>query len=408
MRRNVSLQHVSEVRRVFLGQVIADEPQMGGSIRTRFQVKERFKNATENEVVVFFLADTMWGGGSPEPLEKGAQYLVFASKDRQEKLVADHCAQPIPLALADSDLHFLRDLQSGNAPKTILYGTIRRVLDAEHITPLSTATVEASGPAGSFQTNTDNNGSFQFRDIPPGEYRLTAALPDTETVRADRSFVNVKSEGCASTELLVMWNGRISGRATQSNGQPVKDVDVSLFLEGQDLTQRMVEKTDSDGRFAFEQLWPGRYKVSVFGMEGPGDDYPFPPLFYAQALTSDRADVIELAAGQQFDRANFVIPDFFPRLLQIQVVWPDQHPASGAHVIIEYADSICWLTHCLFSFYETHEDGHVRINTYGDGKVRVYATASHGPDEPWISESQELDLTKLPVATTLIVSHPDR
>ena len=337
-------------------------------------------------------------------LRSGEKYLVFASQNTEHILQISYLSI-IPPSLAASEIRFLHAQREKDAPKTMLYGTLLQPMGDQDREHLIATRIDANGPSGSFQAVTDPDGYFEFRNIPVGKYQVTPELPDM--LAASSYEVTIKEGGCAAVPLMAVWNGRISGCARRSDGQPIADANVSLIDLARKRGEGIAERTDEGGCYQFEHLESGRYVVGLLDMDDPSDDYPFPPMFYPNAVSPELASVLELAKGEKLDNVDFAVQDFEPRLLRVQVLWPNRRPAADAHVFIEYEQSYCWKMGCVLAYFTTHQDGRVTFYGYGRGRVRVYAVAKHSSGKEWISGFKELRLADLPFATTLTISGPN-
>jgi hypothetical protein len=394
---------------IFLGTAASEESQSDGSFIVHFDIKESFQGKAENKDDVISVAPGQCG---TTRFQVGAEYLVFAGRTSEGRMAVGPCNPSLPAELAAADLRYLRRQANGDKSKTWLYGLVARLPSSEQeskhgFVPLSGTKVEISGPYGKIEVLAGADGTFETEDLPPGSYRVEPHFPDTLMERSLQ--VQLGSMGCADALLVTFWNGRISGQAIAPNGQPVSLTDVSLLAVGQPRGEGIAERTDEEGRFRFEGLAPGNYKIGLMDFDGlPSKNRPFPPLFYPDATEPGTAAVIELRPGQEFDQANFKIHSFGPRMIRVEALWPDKRPAVHAEVHVEYEQSYCWKQGCLQnSYYETDQNGRTSFSAYGEGRVRIYATTDSNSKEPWISDFQELDLRALPFSVTVVISGPD-
>lgn len=126
---------------------------------------------------------------------------------------------------------------------------------------------------------------------------------------------------------------RISGRVLDAEGKPVPDSSVWLF--GRELAQ---EITDDQGRFAFENVRPGTYRV----MAQPSRSLKPPPPREDQRLgwvaTFYPESVDAIAAADLRDRDIRLIPAPMHRIEG--VVRDASGPVAKATVTIEARDSL--------------------------------------------------------------------
>ena len=125
--------------------------------------------------------------------------------------------------------------------------------------PVSGVEVRLDGPATATAT-TDGAGGFLFQGIEPGSYQVTlGGWPEEVTFSQTSRSVSVEAGGAASVSFTgdYVRNATVRG-SVRVDGTGVEDATVSL--EGPDSRQGT---TDAQGDFAFTQLRPGQYAVSV-------------------------------------------------------------------------------------------------------------------------------------------------
>jgi hypothetical protein len=96
----------------------------------------------------------------------------------------------------------------------------------------------------------DPDGAFEFRNLQPGTYALTASLPGL-VQDEDPGLASVRKEhvaaGTADVILKLPRTGRISGRVVRADGAP--EVDAVVSAESAAGGPFYFDETDSDGRF---------------------------------------------------------------------------------------------------------------------------------------------------------------
>ena len=208
-------------------------------------------------------------------------------------------------------------------------GTIRgRVIGPDGLT-LVHARVQLESSERLFSpdsTQADADGSYAFRDVSPGRYRISVLMPgyrqvvpgqrtpfdrgDLVTMGADRAEVRVD---------VVMRRGEaIVGRVVDEFGDPVENVAVTAAairviagrrqLVGAPRTAiRAGGRTDDRGRYRIAGVFPGEFVVAAT----VGQLEPAPPTidlpgysrtFYPATLAASEAATVEVSDGQ--DRLN--------------------------------------------------------------------------------------------------------
>jgi hypothetical protein len=134
------------------------------------------------------------------------------------------------------------------------------------------------GQSEAYEVQTGNNGRFQFRNVPNGDYTLAAVR--SGFVRADYGrhrtsdaplYLAVGVNGTIrGIEIHMISSSAIFGRVTDEEGEPVAAAIVrawqETFVEGQ-RALRMVTtvSTDDLGNYRLYSLSPGNYYVSAGG-----------------------------------------------------------------------------------------------------------------------------------------------
>src|SRR6266851_1559339 len=107
------------------------------------------------------------------------------------------------------------------------------------------------------RARTGVDGAFEVRNLDPGEYRVFAARGNL----AGRLEGQV-SLGLAERKTVVVRVGnrpQISGRVSDSEGQPVVGAEVGLRLVEPQASSGLTASTDASGGFLFEGVLPGSY-----------------------------------------------------------------------------------------------------------------------------------------------------
>ncbi len=171
--------------------------------------------------------------------------------------------------------------------------------------------------AGSSQRTVfaDSEGHFQIDGLPAGVVNVSAQKPgyfSQQELRGSANALVTVGPTTDSTVVKLTPQSAISGRVTDTTGQPIERVPVRLtakpLREGRKHWEsRGQQLTDEDGRYRFANLMPGTYYIAA----GPGRDdahllpgneratVGYPSLYYPGVPDLASASPIELTAGQQ-------------------------------------------------------------------------------------------------------------
>jgi hypothetical protein len=152
-----------------------------------------------------------------------------------------------------------------------------RVTTADTGAPIRRAEVRAMSDAGvSRLVTTDGDGRFDLRDLPAGEFRVTASKSGfvSLTYGQQRPFeaptpIDLTRGQRATANIALPRAGAIAGRILDEAGEPVAEAHVqamrSRTIEGRRRLQPLgaFDTTDDTGAFRLYGLPPGEYYVSV-------------------------------------------------------------------------------------------------------------------------------------------------
>src|ERR1700733_3475299 len=145
------------------------------------------------------------------------------------------------------------------------------VIDGISRRPLSKVTVEITPSASpekssqSLSTTTDDLGSFTFRSIMPGAYRLTAMRLDYRQSRLSpkKSMDVVISAGRNSLTVELQPPASVSGRLLDENDKPVTGCSVVLH-PAEDPTDLLVANSDREASgYHLTNIPPGKYLLEA-------------------------------------------------------------------------------------------------------------------------------------------------
>jgi hypothetical protein len=260
---------------IFVGEVLninqLTEPEMWGSRRVTFVVRESFKGIGERVVDVF----TGSGGGDCGfGFTTGSSYLVFAGRSPTTgRLGTGTCSKTALLSWSNDQLKLLRRVPQSSGEPTLLQGSVTRYpfrngpsdWAREAVPGLR---VQLMGQQGTWETRTAVDGRFEFR-APLGRYRLTVESGDGYYSQPDASagldVRLVDAKACSPIDIRLWSNGRVRGRLIDSAGRPVSflTLDIAKRADSFRPYPEAQTMTDREGRFAFDRLAPGDYNIGL-------------------------------------------------------------------------------------------------------------------------------------------------
>ena len=173
--------------------------------------------------------------------------------------------------------------------------------------------LQPAGRSEAYEVQTGNDGRFQFRNIPNGNYTLVAV--GSGYVRADYGRRRTSdpplilavdpNRPIRSIEIHMISSGAIFGRVTDAEGEPVAAAIVrawqETFVEGQRALRLVTTvSTDDMGDYRLFSLAPGNYYVSTV-IRTTDNNAPF---FYPNVTDVRAAGRITLAEGSMAGGIN--------------------------------------------------------------------------------------------------------
>src|SRR5215471_9878565 len=169
-------------------------------------------------------------------------------------------------------------LPPGRTPKTGTSAVRGRIVAGETGTPVRRAQVRISGPdIGSKTALTDNQGRYEFRDLPAGRFNVSVSKSGYVTMQygQNRPFEPGKPIDLVDTQVMEKLDvalprgGVIAGRVGDEAGEAVAEADVTAMrMQFQNGKRRLVPtgrnaQTNDLGQFRIYGLPPGEYYVSA-------------------------------------------------------------------------------------------------------------------------------------------------
>jgi hypothetical protein len=413
---------------VFVGRVVGaaqqNEAVMDG-VKTvydvgtiRFSVQESFRGVDSKEVEIH---SGTGGGDCGYWFKRDEVYLIYAHQSSEDKkLYTSICTRTRPISEASEDLEFLHGVSAAN-PGGTLYGVITQFSgDREHgpfaiIGPMSGLKVIVEGEGRRFEALTNNRGEYRLTGLPPGSYDARPILPDNlgaiahgDTVDRFGSYsghekISLADRSCAEMSFTVQFSGLISGRVTNAEGQPVKDIEIDI-VRVDDFEKGWSAWTDEDGRYEFHMVQPGSYFLGLNLEWVPSERNPYPRMFYPGVRKQSQAAMIGMGDGTKLKGYDFILlPKLVERTISGTVLWPDGRPAAGADVNFELSD---YPGKSLSGQVEADQKGGFTLQLFEGLGYRIYADAEEAKDKYSHSDPVELTPTEKTKPFKLILTKP--
>src|SRR5262245_60336624 len=199
---------------------------------------------------------------------------------------------------------------------------------------------------------TTPDGSYEFKQVAPGRYRLFASRngyarqgygqkPGSEGDLASATPLDVRSaETLDNINLSLLRGGAIEGRVLDQDGEPAARVSVSLirsrYVQGRRVLQPSgSDQTDDRGQFRIYDIPPGTYHLMatprVFGMTDENRAV-YPPIYFPGVLDPQEAAKVKMVSGGELRGYDLTLFEATGYQINGKVTSPDGQPPRRVFV----------------------------------------------------------------------------
>ena len=193
--------------------------------------------------------------------------------------------------------------------------------------------MRAVGAANTYETITDAQGFYEFRDLRPGTYTIKIDYPEGTTLlfpvaygrtklplhypyKDDDTKLKVIAESGNGFDFILASDTRISGRVLDQNGRPTRDVCLEIEpLQGKSKNgSRIFNCTKPDGSYVLDKMPAGTYHIVANRDGRMTAAAPFGRLCYPGTPDFDKASVLTIVAGQHLEGVDIHVPQLARRI----------------------------------------------------------------------------------------------
>jgi len=257
-------------------------------------------------------------------------------------------------------------LPPGRTPKTGTSGLRGRIVAGDSGSPVRRAQVRISNPdIGTKTALTDNNGRYEFKDLPAGRFNVSVTKSGYVTMQygqrrpfePGRPIELVDAQLLDKADVALPRGGVLAGRVVDEAGEAVAEADVTAMrMQFQNGKRRLVPSgrnatTNDLGQFRLYGLPPGDYYVSATlrsagmvlidmiaganaGPTGSNNNAGYASTYYPSTPNPGEAQRIALGAGQELPSVDIQLqPVRLAKVAGIALA-SDGKPMSGAMVML--------------------------------------------------------------------------
>ena len=390
----------------------ADAPPLTTSFpqrKVRFKITEVLTglDPSQKEIVI---ATGLGGGDCGYGFQRGVEYIVYASNQREDGLSTGICSPTRPIEQAAEDLKYFRQLANAAAVSEIRvtafdpYAQRLRLPSGQpQVEGMPKVQVIIDGPGGRQSATTDASGRHVFGGLPPGEYRVAASLEGYASL-TELLPVRVHTKGCAEVPLPMRLDRRVGGIVRTSDGQPAPGVTLECVpvrpRHENDMPNAIDSATtDANGRYELNHLTTGDYYFGVSLSRSPKLENPYTRWFYPGTERPAEAGIIHVSDRRETQSFDLVLPRRQgDRIIQGAVFWPDGRMAEGVRIHLEDPR---WPWQIFTVSTISDRQGRFILHGLDGTRYRIHAVACAG--SPTSAEPITIELGDNPLDLKLIL-----
>ena len=321
---------------------------------------------------------------------------------------------PILLKDAKDDLQYAEEIADGKLGTQIsgfVFEDFQRLVTQRQNVPLADIEIAIKSEKDFFTTRTDEKGKYIFKNVPPGEYKISAAAPKYLREKPFGDFY-FEMRGLKPSTVLIgettaggfrfnpngkpkhyyrHWDSydfaftslsSIAGKAVDADGKVPPQQYVWLIpkfngkIDLDDYIQ-YVWTNPADGTFVFTDIPTGEYVIAVNRKNCHSNNHPeYSRNFYPDAAALSDAELIAVGENQNIKTKDFRLsPQLKERWFSGVVLAADRSPLANATVFLTNTNQKN-PNECFSVNIETKTDELGRFNIKGyenyEYKIRAY------------------------------------